>query len=560
MGARFDYLQQNMYDEIELRCDFMNIEHENHRENCMGKDHNFPEDKFEKMEIPKEIEDVLTVFQKNGVEAHLVGGCVRDYLLGKKPADWDIATSATPEEIQKLFPRNFYANEFGTVTVLTDSEDLTLKQIEITPYRAETTYSDQRHPDEVKFGVSLEEDLARRDFTINAIAMGFDESGQQVIVDPFDGRADLNKKLIRAVGVPEERFGEDTSRLIRAARFKVQLGFSAQGGPQPQADEPWAQASGWEIEEKTEQALLKLAHTIDISKGAVRKEFLKMINDKNATQAMEALREYGLMKYIIPELLEGVGVEQNGHHAFTVWEHNLRSLDYAASQGYSEEVCLAALFHDIGKPKTKRFSAETKDWTFYGHNTIGERMAINILRRLKFPSQSIDKVAKLIYYHMFVYNSNPELGDVTTDKAIRRLINGVGVENIWDLINLRLADRAGSGVKKIEKFDNRHIKFRIENLLRDPISLKQLAINGEDVMETLKIKPGPKVGWLLNALFQEVLDDPKKNDKEYLKDRLVELNNLSDEKLKDLASAAKQEVGLLEEQSEERLKGKYFVR
>lgn len=529
-----------MYDEIELSCDFMSIEQENHRENCMGKDHNFPEDKFEKMEIPKEIEDVLAVFQKNGVEAYLVGGCVRDYLLGKKPADWDIATSATPEEIQKLFPRNFYANEFGTVTVLNDSEDLTLKQVEITPYRADGAYSDQRHPDEVKFGVSLEEDLARRDFTINAIAMGLDESGQQVIIDPFGGRADLNKKLIRAVGVPEERFNEDTSRLIRAARFKAQLGFST--------------------EEKTQEAILKLAHTINIAKGAVRKEFLKMINDKNAAQAIEELRESGLMKYIIPELLEGIGVGQNGHHAFTVWEHNLKSLDYAVSQNYSEEVRLAALFHDIGKPKTKRFSDETKDYTFYGHNTIGERMAINILRRLKFPAQSIDKVAKLIYYHMFAYNSNPELGDVTTDKSIRRLINGVGVENIWDLINLRLADRAGSGVKKIEKFDNRHIKFRIENLLRDPISLKQLAINGEDIMEVLKIKPGPKVGWLLNALFQEVLDNPKKNDKEYLEGRLVELNILSDEKLKDLASAAKQEIGLLEEQSEDELKGKYFVR
>ena len=518
----------------------MSIEYEKHKEKCMQKEQNSPENKFEKMEIPKEIEDILAVFQKNGIEAYLVGGCVRDYLLGKKPADWDIATSAMPDEIQKLFPKNFYSNEFGTVTVLADSEDSTLKQIEITPYRSETAYKDQRHPDEVKFGVSLEEDLARRDFTMNAMAMGFDKNGRQLIIDPFGGRRDLERKLIRAVGVPEKRFGEDTSRLIRATRFNVQLDFG--------------------IEEKTEKALLKLAHTIDISKGGVQKEFLKMINDPGAASSMEVLRKYGLMKYIIPELLEGVGVEQNGHHAYTVWEHNLRSLDYAASQDYSEEVRLAALLHDIGKPKTKRWSEETKDYTFYGHNTIGERMAINILGRLKFPSQSIEKVAKLIYYHMFVYNSNPELGDVTTDKAIRRLINGVGVENIWDLINLRLADRAGSGVKKIEKFDNRHIKFRIENLLRDPISLKQLAINGENVMEALKIKPGPKVGWLLNALFQEVLDDPKKNDKEYLKNHLVELNNLSDEKLRDLASAAKQEVGLLEEQSEEQLKGKYFVK
>jgi poly(A) polymerase/tRNA nucleotidyltransferase (CCA-adding enzyme) len=518
----------------------MHLEYENKRENGMQKEQNSPENKFEKIEIPKEIEEILDVFQKNGIEAYLVGGCVRDYLLGKKPVDWDITTSAMPDEIQKLFPRNFYANEFGTVTVLTDSEDLTLKQIEITPYRAETAYSDQRHPDEVRFGVSLEEDLARRDFTMNAIAMGFDEDGRRVIVDPFDGMTDLKRKLIKAVGDPEERFHEDTSRLMRAVRFKVQLGF--------------------EIEEKTKEALLKLAHTIDISKGGVRKEFLKMIDDKNAMQAMEELREYGLMKYIIPELLEGVGVGQNGHHAYTVWEHNLRSLDYAVSQNYSEEVRLAALFHDIGKPRTKRWNDETKDWTFYGHNAVGKKMAINILRRLKFSAQSIDKVAKLIYYHMFIYNSNPQLGDVTTDKAMRRLINGVGVENIWDLINLRLADRAGSGVKKIEKFDNRHIKFRIENLLRDPISLKQLAINGNDVMETLKIKPGPKVGWLLNALFQEVLDDPKKNDKKYLEDRLKELNNLSDDKLKDLADAAKREIGFLEEQSEEGLKEKYFVK
>src|SRR3989339_282179 len=237
----------------------MNIEYENHGEDGMKKSNDSLENKFEKMEIPKEIEDVLNVLQKNGVEAYLVGGCVRDYLLDKKPADWDITTSVAPEEIQKLFPRSFYANEFGTVTILTDSEDLTLKQIEITPFRAETTYSDQRHPDEVKFGVSLEEDLARRDFTVNAIAMGFDKKGRKIIVDPFEGRADLNRKLIRAVGEPEERFCEDTSRLIRAVRFNVQFGFFAlPTGRQAQG----GLASGWEIEKKTQEALLDLAHTI----------------------------------------------------------------------------------------------------------------------------------------------------------------------------------------------------------------------------------------------------------------------------------------------------------
>lgn len=491
------------------------------------------------MEIPPEIKQAIETLEKSGYEVFAVGGCVRDSLIARKPGDWDLTGNAKPEDIQKIFTRTFYENNFGTTTILTGSQDKTLAEIEYTPFRKEGKYSDKRHPDEIVWAEKLEDDLARRDFTVNAMALELAKGGASKIVDVFDGQEDLKKKLIRTVGEPNERFGEDALRMLRAPRFAVQLGF--------------------EIEQNTKKAIQDNAEWLRaISKERIRDELVKILMAEKAADGIIMLREIGLLKYILPELEEGWGVTQNKHHAYTVFDHNVRSLDFSAKEGFNLEVRLAALLHDVGKPRTK--TGEGPESHFYGHDHLSAKMAARIMERLKFPRESIVKVINLIRTHMFKYNTNPELEAVTTDAAVRRIIRRVGEENIWDLAKLRLADRAGSGVKKIEKFDNRHFKFRVEKLLRDPISLKQLAIDGNDAMEAAKIPPSPKVGWLLNALFQEVLDDPEKNNKEYLVHRLKELSKESGEKLKELADAAKREIGLLEEQAEEEIKEKYRVK
>ncbi len=520
---------------------------ENFNGEIMEKKAGLEEDKIEKemnMEIPPEIKSVMEKLEKSGYEVFAVGGCVRDLLLDRKPGDWDLCGSAKPEDIRKIFPKTFYENNFGTTTILTGSEDKTLSEIEYTPFRKEGKYSDKRHPDEIVWAEKLEDDLARRDFTVNAMALRFRSGQAPEVIDIFDGREDLEKKLIRAVGEPNERFNEDALRMLRAPRFAAQLGF--------------------EIEEKTKKAIQNNAEWLRaISKERVRDELAKILTTEKAAEGIMTLRELGLLKFILPELEEGWGVTQNKHHAYTVFEHSVRSLDFATKEGYNLEVRLAALLHDVGKPRTK--TGEGSESHFYGHDRLSAKMAARIMERLKFPRESVAKVIKLIRAHMFKYNTNPALESVTTDAAVRRIIRRVGEENIWDLAKLRLADRAGSGVKKIEKFDNRHFKFRVEKLLRDPISLKQLAIGGNELMDALRIKPGPggggpKVGWLLNALFQEVLDDPEKNKKEYLLGRLRELDKEPDEKLQEWADAAKREMGLLEEQAEEELKEKYYVK
>lgn len=511
------------------------------------------------MKLPEEIKSTIENLKKAGFEAYAVGGCVRDFLLGQQPGDWDITTSASPEEIQKIFQKNFYENAFGTVTILTGNSDKTLAEIEITPFRKEGKYTDKRHPDTVVWAKTLEEDLSRRDFTVNALALrpaspklqrgeqsshlrqGFGGQAGQAseIIDLFGGQEDLKNKLIRTVGEPTERFNEDALRLMRAPRLARQLDF--------------------QIEEKTQKAIQQSAEWLRaISHERIRDELIKILMFSQASDGILLLRKLNLLKYIMPELEEGWGVEQNKHHEYTVFDHSIKSLAYTAEQGYSLEVRLAALLHDIAKPRTKL--GEGPDCHFYGHDILSAKMAAQILERLRFPHRAIEKVMRLIRAHMFIYNTNPVLGAVTTDAAVRRIIRRVGEENIWDLARLRLADRAGSGVKKIEKFDNRHFKFRVEKLLREPLSVKMLAINGSDLMEILKISPGPKVGWLLNALLQEVLDDPEKNKREVLIRRMETLNQLSDSQLKELADESKKEVGLYEEQVDEKIKEKYWVK
>ncbi len=495
--------------------------------------------------IPKEILEVISKLCKNNFEAYLVGGCVRDLLLGNPPAggpkDWDITTNATPEKIQEIFPDSFYENEYGTVGVKTGSEDETLAVVEVTPYRIEAKYSDKRHPDKVEFSKKLEDDLGRRDFTINALAMDLGKSDFKDamrsdfrIVDLFGGEEDLKKKIIRAVGDPEERFREDALRLMRAVRFSAELDFA--------------------IEEKTIKAIKNNAGLLKfISKERVRDEFVKIIESDSPVLGLEKLRELGLLKEFMPELLEGYGIGQNLHHIYTVWEHNLKSLEHAVSEGWSLDVRMAALLHDVGKPRAKR--GEGKFSTFYGHDIVGAKMAYQILERLRFPKEFIEKVSKLIRYHLFYYNV-----DEVTESSVRRLIAKVGIEDMDDLIKVRICDRIGSGVPKAEPYKLRHFRFMVEKLQRDPISVGMLKARGEDVMRVCKISPGPRIGRILSILLDEVLDDPKKNTKKYLDEKIAKLCPLSDRELADLARKAEEKKVSLESEEIEEIKKKHYVK
>jgi tRNA nucleotidyltransferase (CCA-adding enzyme) len=486
------------------------------------------------MKILNEVLEVVEKLKENRFEAYIVGGCVRDFLRGVEPEDWDITTNAKPEEIMKIFPKSFYENRFLTVTVLTESQNPKLKEIEITTFRKEAKYTDKRHPDFVGFAKTLEEDLARRDFTINAIALKI-ENGKLQIVDLFNGKEDLKNKIIKAVGDPRERFSEDALRMMRAVRFSVTLG------------------EGWNIEEKTKEAIKENAFWIStISKERIRDEFLKIIMCERAAEGIERMRELSLLKYIIPELEEGYKVTQNKHHIYDCYEHYLRSLDFAAKKGFNVYVRLAALFHDIGKPRTKR--GEGPEATFYGHEIVGAKMTDQILKRLKFPKKDIEKIVKLVRYHLFYYNP----GEVK-ESSVRRLIRKVGLENIEELLQVRMADRIGSGVPKAEPYKLRHLRYMIEKVSRDPISVKMLKVDGNDVMEILKIKPGPKVGQILQILLEEIVEDPRKNEREFLKKEIEKFGRLGDKELAELAKKSKEKIEEIEQKRDEMTKRKYWV-
>ncbi len=500
------------------------------------------------MTLPKEVKSIIAALDKAGFEAYAVGGCVRDFILGREPYDWDITTNAKPEEIQKIFPSSVYENQFGTVAVRTADRRGTnadkrgeiqrksassqhksaLDIVEITTYRVEEKYTDKRHPDSVKFTSKLEDDLARRDFTINAIAY----DGKKFI-DPYGGQKDIENKVIRTVGDPDKRFNEDALRLMRAVRFSVQLGFA--------------------IEPKTAAAIKKNSNDlVAISKERVRDEFEKILMSKDAKNGVEMLREFGLLKHFLPELEEGYGVGQNKHHIYTVWEHNLLALQWAAENDYKLENRVAALLHDVGKPRVKK--GEGFDSTFYNHEVVGAKMTAKILERLKFSKKFIEKIVLLVRYHLFYYNV-----EEVTESSVRRLVKNVGPENIDDLLEVRMADRKGSGVPKAEPYKLRHLRAIIDKVSHDPISVKTLKINGNDVMEILKIKPGPKIGYLLNVLLDEVLDDPEKNTKEHLAKRAFELSKEPDIKLQKMFKAAQKKTQEVAEEEFRSIKKKYRV-
>lgn len=486
------------------------------------------------LKTPQQINEIIALLKKEGYKAYIVGGCVRDLILNKKPKDWDITTNATPETIISLFQKTFYNNKYGTVTVVfEDVKDETLKHIEITPFRVETEYSDRRHPNKVTFSEDLEDDLSRRDFTINAIA--YDPTTQE-IKDPYKGQKDIKDNLIVSVGDPDKRLSEDALRLIRAVRLAVQLGFT--------------------FNKETEKAITKNANLVrEISMERVRDEISKIILSDNPKQGFELMHKFGLLKHIIPELEEGIGVEQNEAHAFDVWEHTLRTLQHAANRNWSFHVRLGALFHDIAKPETRRWSDKKKNWTFYGHDVVGARVTKRVLTRLKFPKETVDIVSKLVRYHLFFSDI-----DKITMSAVRRLLKNVGRDHIWELMNIRACDRIGTGRPKEQPYRLRKFESMIEEALRDPISVGMLNINGDTIMKVTREKPSPKIGMILHALMEEVLEDPQKNTSDYLEKKAVELSKLPIERLQKIAEKGREKSEKLEEEKVSQIRKKYWVK
>ncbi len=489
--------------------------------------------------------------EKKGFEAYLVGGSVRDFLMDKEVSDFDITTNALPEEILNIFPEAKYENDFGTVILpIKNKAKEVLTVLEITTYRSETGYRDHRRPDEVVFENDLDKDLARRDFTINAMAvkpLGLEigKYGAKKIninknnlinfglkelelVDLFGGLKDIKLKIIRAVGEPLDRFKEDALRMIRAIRFSAQLDF--------------------ELEPKTQRAIIKMAGSLKfIAKERIKDELIKILSSNNPALGIEMLNKTKLLQYIIPELLYGEDLKQNHHHIYTVYKHNLLSLKYCPSTKW--QVRLASLLHDIGKPQSmKIINGQT---TFYNHEYIGSKITKKIMTRLKFSNQDIDMVVNLVKNHMFYYN----VGEVTA-ASVRRLIAKTGKENLKDLIDLRIADRLGSGTPKAMPYKLRHLEYMMEKVQNDPISVKMLKVDGYNLMSYLKIEAGPKIGAILDVLLAEVIEDPNLNDEKILLKRASELNDMD---LKNLRFKAKELIGEKREEDDLNIKKKFKV-
>ena len=481
---------------------------------------------------PERIQHIVKTLHEHTFEGYIVGGCVRDTLLQKKPTDWDITTNATPEDICNMFPHTVYENDFGTVLVVSDDEeDESLKGVEITPYRKESTYSDNRRPDTVVFGCSLEEDLARRDFTINAIA--YDPATSE-LRDPFGGVKDLHKGIIRTVRDPKERFDEDALRLMRAVRIATQLGGT--------------------IEKETYETMQKLAERINtIAIERVRDEFTKIINTPKPHVGVLLLEEVGLLQYILPELREGIGVEQNQAHAFDVFEHSIRTLAHAGEKELSFELRLAALLHDISKPET-RAKGKNGEWSFHNHEVVGARKVRGILKRLKYPNEVVQTVSLFVRWHMFFSDT-----EKISLSAVRRMVARVGEKNIWELVDLRKCDRIGTGRPKEQPYKLRKYKSLIEEVLREPITPGKLTISGETLIQELHMKPGPKIGNILHILLAEVLDDPTKNNKEYLLQQAKKLVSLDDVKLAEMGEKGKIKKFEEEQKEIQNIRSKNFV-
>lgn len=439
------------------------------------------------LKLPAEVETLMSKMSNEGYEIYIVGGAVRDLLMGKIVTDWDYTTNATPENIQKVFPDSFYDNSFGTVGIPSQSD---LRPHEITTYRTEHGYSDSRRPDEVKWGKSLTEDLKRRDFTINAIAL----STNKEIIDPFEGQKDLKKKIIKAVGEPQERFGEDALRMMRAIRFASQLGFT--------------------IESHTLNAISTNATLINkIASERVRDELFKILLSPYPDDGIILLRNTGLLEIILPEAEKMFGVDQRSpqrHHIYDVGTHALMSLKHCQSNDVITR--FATFIHDIGKPQTYK-KQDNGVVTFYNHEIVSAKIASRIADRLKLSKAQKDTLWRLVRYHQFTVD------EVQTDSAIRRFIKNVGVNNIDEMLELRRADRLGSGARETS-WRTEEFKARIIEVQKQPFTVHDLKLTGHDIMKELNLKPGPKIGEIMDELFQAVVAKEVKNTKPALLKKL----------------------------------------
>lgn len=437
------------------------------------------------LKLPQEVIAALDALEKKGFEAYLVGGSVRDLIMGRNTSNWDFTTNARPDEILKIFPDSYYDNKFGTVGIPQASGLV----FEITTFRSEKGYSDHRHPDKVFWGKTLEEDLSRRDFTINAIALHF-AVGKPRIIDPYKGQGDINLKIITTVGDPDARFAEDALRLIRAVRIATELGFL--------------------IEEKTHLAIKKNAPLINqISAERVRDELMRILSTDYPADGILLLRSSGLLAQILPELEICFGIAQQSpkrHHIYDVGTHLIMSLKNCKSK--DPIVRLATLLHDVGKPQVSQ-KQEDAVITFYNHEIVGTKIVRNIADRLRFSKKDRDKLIKLVRWHQF------SVDERQTDKAIRRFIKRVGKENLNNILDLRVGDRLGGGAQetswRLELY-----KKRLAEVQKQPFTVADLKVDGYDVMKILNLKPGPAVGKVLTKLFEEVENDQTKNEREYL--------------------------------------------
>lgn len=430
--------------------------------------------------LPEKVQYILHTLEEAGFEAYAVGGCVRDSLLGREPDDWDITTSARPQQVKAVFPRTIDTGiQHGTVTVMMGKEGF-----EVTTYRIDGEYEDSRHPKEVIFTANLVEDLKRRDFTINAFAYN-DRSG---IVDAFDGMTDLQNGIIRCVGEAKERFTEDALRMMRAVRFSAQLGYS--------------------IEEKTKEAIIELAPNLkNISAERIQVELVKLLQSPHPDYLRIAY-DLGITKVILPEFDRAMETPQNNpHHVYNVGEHLLHTLLYVKPD---RSLRIAALLHDIAKPDTEETDSDGISH-FHGHADAGEEKAAAILRRLKFDNDTISKVKKYVKYHDYKIEPRP--------RAVRRALNKIGKEYFEQILELKQADMlAQSTYQREEKEENlRQVRALYEEILRkeECVSLKELALTGKDLME-LGVPQGKQLGMILQQLLEDVLENPEHNTREYL--------------------------------------------
>jgi tRNA nucleotidyltransferase/poly(A) polymerase len=447
------------------------------------------------MQLPSSVTTFLQALRDRSFEVYVVGGAVRDLILGNEVKNWDFTTNATPEEMLELFPDSFYHNIYGTVTVKWPQKSESPSLFEITPFRTEGDYSNGRHPDRVTWARTLEEDLSRRDFTIGAMAY----DGVRII-DPFGGQIDLRARMIRAVGDPQKRFAEDALRMLRAIRFASQLACM--------------------IEPATFESIKMQAESITrISAERIRDEFLKILSSQYPAEGILFLRSSGLLRYILPEVETCFQVPQRSpkrHHIYDVGTHLVKSLEHCSSANPITR--FATLIHDIGKAQTYHKGTDGVI-TFYNHEVVGERMATVIADRMRLSKDEKDLLVRLVAYHQFV------VSEQMTDNAIRRFIRNVGKENLTEMFALRHADRLG-GAAQETSWRTELFKKRVAELLIEPFTVKDLKIDGHDVMQVLDIPPSRRVGDILDMLFTKVLAKELMNDRDILLNALPSVAEL----------------------------------